>query len=80
MFNVPSDIKQFSYDYAQSIFKECNVEMAQQMSKSHKQDPIKNKNFLDKMKYVKGKFESLNIQYWLSSGTLLGLKNFYLYN
>lgn len=77
MFNVPSNIKQFAYDYAQSTFKECNMKMAYKMSKSHKQDAVKNKNFFEKMKYVKEELEALNIQYWLSSGSLLGLNNYF---
>ena len=72
VFNIPSNLKKFLYDYAHSTFEECNAEMALTISQSQKQNKDKNERFIKQMRYVTEKLESLNLHYWLSCGSLLG--------
>jgi hypothetical protein len=64
---IPSNIQQFLFDFQNSKFIECSSTL-----KKTPQDEVKNRIFLQALKYVTAKLENMRKTYWLSSGTLLG--------
>lgn len=69
---VPLDTSSFLYDYKNSEFIECNYKLAQTINKFSEQNSSKNLLFVSRISYVKDILESLNMNYWLMAGTLLG--------
>ena len=73
---VPSDIKQFLFDYKHSKFIECNKEYAKEsvkkMGNNYTAGELQILKAQNGLVYVKSILEGFKKNYWLAAGTLLG--------
>ncbi len=77
-FYVHSNLRHFLYEYENSKFLECNRTTQNQNKKrlgpTYEINEHKKRNYTDVIEYVANSLESYYKNYWLESGTLLGLK------
>ena len=73
---VPSNIKNFLFDYNVSKFLECNRTLAdanlRKMGDKYKPNIERNNMLLPVMSHMSKTLEGLYKHYWLAGGTLLG--------
>jgi hypothetical protein len=73
LFLIPSDLGQFEFDYRHSKFIECNCTLARErITPTYKQNLEKSSQALDVLNFATDYLESIQKQYVLFSGTLLG--------
>jgi hypothetical protein len=73
---LPSNIKQFLYNYENSKFIECNQDLVQInkfRKEKYEQNMTKNEVMMSSLKYVTRFLEDNQKHYWLFGGTLLGI-------
>jgi hypothetical protein len=70
---VPNDLKKLEFDYGNSEFLECNIELARQNLKTnYTQDQSVNEMVLPSLEYIVEYLESNYKHYFLLGGSLLG--------
>jgi hypothetical protein len=76
---VPDNIENYFYDYGHSKFIECNSELVSENYKrsngEYRQNETKNELLMPCFLNITRELENMHKNYWLSSGSILGLKN-----
>jgi hypothetical protein len=80
---VPSNLKFFLFEYKNSKFIECNQDLRDEIFKIKGKNysylnATKENNAISVLEYIAKSLESLYKNYWISSGTLLGIIDKYL--
>lgn len=70
---IPKNIQKFLYDYEHSKFIECNRTLADSLQQTYAQNVDKSVKIVQSLKYLTLKLEEMYKNYWITSGTLLGI-------
>ncbi len=77
---LPNEISTFLYHYKYSKFMDCNRTLAESNvgkiinGNIYKQNPVSNSKILEGLLEINEIFENQNKPYWITDGTLLGMK------